>query len=278
MIYQKFFHQSIGVACVSMVLSFASVASELNEGVSVFNAKVLRLHDIDVALRVMMQSRDDIEVRLTSSSGATQRFSAEISDHTLVLTQRDTVGRLSGDVSVITLAAGGGNNQSYVTIDGKTVAASGNGIVVIAGSSSVSPTKLDIAVPADTAIEILDHSGEAILGDMDSSLALETSGTVRTGKLTRARVRALRNSHVDLASVDEHLELIVSGNAKVVVSGGTVAELDAHAKNNARVSFQGRAERAHLEATGNARILVGGVAHEPHIKVSRNAKVEIGQQ
>ncbi|MGI9333769.1 MAG: hypothetical protein ACR2RL_11525, partial [Gammaproteobacteria bacterium] len=217
------------LVAASLTMAFFTCvdAADLGSGVTQFDAGELRLEDVRADVEVIVESRKGIEVRLSADTGGHASFAANVEDNALTLTENRGVRTSVGDVSVISLTAGDGSSKSYVTIDGQTVVSKGSGVVVLGSTSASGHPRLEISVPAGTAVTLANHRGEATIGDLHAPLIVETSGTVHAGDVTWSELRIRRNGEVKLNSVAERLELFVTGNGSATVAGGEVARFEA---------------------------------------------------
>ncbi|MGI9332846.1 MAG: GIN domain-containing protein [Gammaproteobacteria bacterium] len=223
-------------------------------------------------VNVEVADQDQMTFVVTGSPELAGAITAKLAGDTLAV--RQTRAASVGNVSVTT-TGDGGSSRNVVTIGDQTFVSEGDGVVVVTGSSQ-EPVTVDITVPRGTPLEFVRFRGDANIGDVDGPLTLDTSGEIRVGKVTDAKIRVERSGEAFIEHVQGRLELEVSGNGEVHIEQGDVAMLEARVTRNGDIRFDGRAAEAVLSATGNGEIVVAEVAKRPQTSVSRNGKIHVG--
>ncbi|MGI9304024.1 MAG: GIN domain-containing protein [Gammaproteobacteria bacterium] len=264
------------IVLYTLVLCNAADARELEIGTAEYDADALRLESLRADVEVKVRQQDGVTVRLAGPQELAGAITARVEGSTLTLRQEKSSSTSVGDVSVITVGAGDGASKSVVTINGETVVAQGNGVVVVSGRKVRGKLSLEITVAPGAALDFRNFKGDATIGDVRGPLTLDTSGHVRVGEVTHTELHVRRSGDVYVASVTGELELEVAGNAAVAIAGGDVDVIKARVKSNGRASFGGLAMEAELSADGNGDLSVAAVDKRPRVHVSRNGRINVG--
>lgn len=216
-------------------------------------------------------------LEVTIAEGAEARLSAsgpEVAVAALVV--EEAAGRLTVEAPA--------RGHSVTVVDRVTVVtgegASSN--VVIGGSSASSsttgaPLDLVLALPAGTSLDLLGFTGDAEIGDLESSVRVEAiGGSVRIGAVRDAEFAAVGGGAIEAASVTGDLGASVTGDGRITVLAGRLEAVTVDVTGAGEVSVDAPAASAVVDMVGDGTVRLAEVASEPVVNRVGAGRFSVG--
>lgn len=249
------------IAVVGLATGFARATEEREFGP--FRAKTVEVTGFAGELTIVPVAGEDIRLRLAGSEDDLRDFQVTADGDRL---------RLRGPRRR--------DSSSTVVIGNVTVFSSGGTASAVIGGQphgrQEPPPRLEIRVPAGTALELSDLIGDLQIGDTGGALKLAlVSGTARIGRITAAQIVLRGSGDVRVASVRERLEVSIDGSGLVDVGAGQVDDLVLDIRGAGDIRFGGSARRARAGISGAGTITVYEVFETPAVSVAGAGTVNI---
>ena len=158
----------------------------------------------------------------------------------------------------------------------------GNGEVTINGrrygpdDPLPEPTRITLTLVRGTALDILDLTGEARIGDLAAPLHVGLrSGTVTAGRIGDADIRIDGGGQVEIAAIDGNARLDIPGSGSIRVTGGTIGELVVGIGGAGSIDVMAPAASATGSIRGAGTVLLGNVATTPRIEAGMAGRVMV---
>ncbi|MEZ5823353.1 MAG: hypothetical protein R3C97_00965 [Geminicoccaceae bacterium] len=174
--------------------------------------------------------------------------------------------KIEGPVSVVTgsvRASGGGE----VVINGKRYGA---------GEPLPEPMRIELVLVRGTALDLVDLTGEAHLGDLEAPLHLQLlSGVVRAGSIGEASIHVEGGGQVEIAHIAGDAWLDLAGSGTIHVAGGEIGALLAEIGGAGMIEVGASVGEAKGSIFGAGMIRLGEVAGEPQFEVGPAGRVVV---
>lgn len=220
-------------------------------------------------LEVRIVTGDETRLVASGPADAVAALAVDAAAGTLTVAA-PAAGRSVTVVDRVTVVTGQGATSNVVI---------GSGAAASASSPSAARTPIDIALdlPAGTRLELLGFTGEAEIGDLAGSVAIEAiGGVVRAGAVTDAELAAIGDGSIEAASVTGDLSTSVTGAGRIVVRGGEVGALTVGVTGAGVVEIDAPAASAVVDMVGDGTVRLAAVASESVVNRVGTGRFSVG--
>lgn len=248
--------QAFSFAITACLLAGTAMAADDTREYGPFVVDRAVLAGLAGTLQVRIVNGDESRLTVSGPADAVAALAVDAAAGTLTV-EAPATGHSVTVVDRVTVVTGPGATSNVVI---------GSGSAASASSQSAARTPVDIVLdlPAGNRLELLGFTGDAEIGDLAGSVAIEAiGGTVRTGAVTDAELAAIGDGNIEAASVTGDLSTSVTGAGRIVVRGGDVGALTVDVTGSGVVEVEAPAASAVVNMVGDGTVQLAAVASEP---------------